>query len=156
MNTYKITIRRLIDQNRSLFYTKKNLEKLIAKFDYIQKAILTHKTYIPNAGVKPIKTQSLEFICESLNILSESEFINFIETMHNYGFCSSKNNNIALIDLNADYKVIYSYNFQSLTKQAITKRIKIENKSTYQTQILYCKPNKIKHNPISHNLIKLL
>jgi hypothetical protein len=146
MNTYKITIRRLIDKNRLLFYTKKNLEKLIAQFDYIQKAILTHKTYIPKAQVKPIKTQSLEFVCESLNILSESEFINFIETMHNCGFYSSNNNNnIALIDLNTNYKVIYSYNFQSLTKQEIEERIKKKNKSTYQTQILYCKPNKIKN-----------
>ena len=60
--------------------------------------------------------------------------------MHDYGFCSSNNNNIALIDLNADYKVIYSYNFQSLTKQPIKEQIKIKNKSNYQTQILYCKP----------------
>lgn len=140
MNTYKITIRSLIDKNRVLSYTRKKLEKLMTKFDYIQKAILTHKTYIPNAGVKPIKTQSLEFICESLNILSESQFINFIETMHDYGFYSSKNNNIALIDLNTNYKVIYSYNFQSLTKQEIKERIKKKNKSTYQTIILYTKP----------------
>ena len=140
MNTYKITIRSLIDKNRVLSYTRKKLEKLMTKFDYIQKAILTHKTYIPNAGVKPIKTQSLEFICESLNILSESQFINFIETMHDYGFYSSKNNNIALINLNTNYKVIYSYNFQSLTKQEIKERIKKKNKSTYQTIILYTKP----------------
>ena len=140
MNTYKITIRSLIDKNRVLSYTRKKLEKLMTKFDYIQKAILTHKTYIPNAGVKPIKTQSLEFICESLNILSESQFINFIETMHDYGFYSSKNNNIALIDLNTNYKIIYSYNFQSLTKQEIKERIKKKNKSTYQTTILYTKP----------------
>ena len=145
MNTFKITIRRLIDKNHLLSYTKKNLKKLIAQLDYIQKAILTHKTYIPKAQVKATKTQSLEFVCESLNILSESEFINFIETMHNYGFSSYKNNNIALIDLNTDYKIIYSYNFQSLTKQEIKERIKMENKSTYQTQILYCKPNKIKN-----------
>lgn len=140
MNTYKITIRSLIDKNRVLSYTRKKLEKLMTKFDYIQKALLTHKTYIPNAGAKPIKTQSLEFICESLNILSESQFINFIETMHDYGFYSSKNNNIALIDLNTNYKVIYSYNFQSLTKQEIKERIKKKNKSTYQTIILYTKP----------------
>jgi hypothetical protein len=146
MNTFKITIRRIIDKNHLLSYTKKNLKKLIAQFDYIQKAILTHKTYIPNAQVKPIKTQSLEFVCESLNILSESQFINFIETMHNCGFCSSNNNNIALIDLNTNYKVIYSYNFQSLTKQEIEERIKKKNRSTYQTQTLYCKPNKIKIN----------
>jgi len=141
MNTFKITIRRLIDKNHLLSYTKKNLKKLIAQFDYIQKAILTHKTYIPNAQVKATKTQSLEFVCESLNILSESQFINFIETMHNCGFYSSNNNNIALIDLNTNYKVIYSYNFQSLTKQEIEERIKKKNKSTYQTQTLYCKPN---------------
>ena len=78
-------------------------------------------------------------MCESLNILSESQFINFIETMHAYGFYSSKKNNIALIDLNPKYKVIYSYNFQSLTKQLIKEQIKIKNKSNYQTQILYCK-----------------
>jgi hypothetical protein len=78
-------------------------------------------------------------MCESLNILSESQFINFIETMHAYGFYSSKKNNIALIDLNPNYKVIYSYNFQSLTKQLIKEQIKIKNKSNYQTQILYCK-----------------
>jgi hypothetical protein len=55
--------------------------------------------------------------------------------MHDYGFCSSNNNNIALIDLNADYKVIYSYNFQSLTKQPIKEQIKIKNKDNAGTII---------------------
>ena len=79
-------------------------------------------------------------MCESLNILSESQFINFIETMQSYGFYSSKKNNIALIDLNNNYKVIYSYNFQSITKQVIKENKKNKNRSNYQTQILYCKP----------------
>jgi len=140
MNTYKITIVYCHEDNYRLIFNKKNLKKLVAKFDFIQKALLTHKTYIPKAEVDPLKTQSLEFMCESLNILSESQFINFIETMHAYGFYSSKKNNIALIDLNTNYKVIYSYNFQSLTKQLIKEQIKIKNKSNYQTQILYCKP----------------
>lgn len=139
MNTYKITIVRCHEDNYRLIFNKKNLKKLVTKFDYIQKALLTHKTYIPKAEVDPIKTQSLEFMCESLNILSESQFINFIETMHDYGFYSSKKNNIALIDLTPNYKVIYSYNFQSLTKQVINEDKKFKNRSNYQTQILYCK-----------------
>jgi len=141
MNTYKITIVRSQRDNYRLLFNKKSLKKLISKFDFIQKALLTHKTYIPNDSLDSITTQSLEFMCESLNILSESQFINFIETMHDYGFYSSKKNNIALIDLNPNYKVIYSYNFQSLTKQVIKEDKKIKNKSNYQTQILYCKPS---------------
>lgn len=140
MNTYKITIVRCHEDNYRLIFNKKNLKKLVAKFDIIQKALLTHKTYIPNDSTNPIKTQSLEFMCESLNILSESQFINFIETMQSYGFYSSKKNNIALIDLNNNYKVIYSYNFQSITKQVIKENKKNKNRSNYQTQILYTKP----------------
>ena len=60
--------------------------------------------------------------------------------MHSHSFYSSKNNTIALIDLNNNYKVIFNYNFESLTKQPIKKSNKIKNKSTYQTQILYTKP----------------
>ena len=140
MNTYKITIVRCHEDNYRLIFNKKNLKKLVAKFDIIQKALLTHKNYISKEQVEPIKTQSLEFMCESLNILSESQFINFIETMQSYGFYSSKKNNIALIDLNNNYKVIYSYNFQSITKQVIKENKKNKNRSNYQTQILYCKP----------------
>ena len=140
MNTYKITIVRCHEDNYRLIFNKKNLKKLVVKFDIIQKALLTHKNYISKEQVEPIKTQSLEFMCESLNILSESQFINFIETMQSYGFYSSKKNNIALIDLNNNYKVIYSYNFQSITKQVIKENKKNKNRSNYQTQILYCKP----------------
>ena len=140
MNTYKITIVRKHEDNYRLIFNKKNLKKLVVKFDIIQKALLTHKNYISKEQVEPIKTQSLEFMCESLNILSESQFINFIETMQSYGFYSSKKNNIALIDLNNNYKVIYSYNFQSITKQVIKENKKNKNRSNYQTQILYCKP----------------
>ena len=141
MNTYKITIVRCHEDNYRLIFNKKNLKKLVVKFDYIQKAVITHKNYIPNDSTNPITTQSLEFMCESLNILSESQFINFIETMQSYGFYSSKKNNIALIDLNNNYKVIYSYNFQSITKQVIKENKKNKNRSNYQTQILYCKPS---------------
>lgn len=140
MNTYKITIVRCYEDNYRLIFNKKNLKKLVAKFDIIQKALLTHKNYIPNDSINPIKTQSLEFMCESLNSISESQFINFIETMHSHGFYSSKKNNIALIDLNNNYKVIYSYNFQSITKQVIKENKKNKNRSNYQTQILYTKP----------------
>ena len=79
-------------------------------------------------------------MCESLNILSESQFINFIETMHTYGLYSSKKNNIALIDLNPNYKVIYSHNFHSLTKQVLKEDKKFKNKSNYQTQIYIVNP----------------
>ena len=140
MNTYKITIVRCHEDNYRLIFNKKNLKKLVAKFDIIQKALLTHKTYKPNDSIDSIKTQSLEFMCESLNILSESQFINFIETMQMHGFYSSKKNNIALIDLNNNYKVILSYNFQSITKQVIKENKKNKNRSNYQTQILYTKP----------------
>ena len=143
MNSYKITITHTVEDNYRLIFNKKDLKKLIAKFDYIQKAVLTHKTYETkhiNAQVEPEKRQSLEFICESLNSISENQFINFIEAMHSQGFYSSKNNTIALIDLNNNYKVIFNYNFESLTKQPIKKSNKIKNKSTYQTQILYTKP----------------
>ena len=139
MNSYKITITHRVEDNYRLIFNKKDLKKLIAKFDYIQKAVLTHKTYISKEQVESEKRQSLEFICESLNSISENQFINFIETMHSHRFYSSKKNNIALIDLNNNYEVIFNYNFESLTKQPIKKSNKIKNKSTYQTQILYTK-----------------
>ena len=140
MNTYKITITHTVEDNYRLIFNKKDLKKLIAKFDYIQKAVLTHKNYISKEQVEPEKRQSLEFICESLNSMSENQFINFIEAMHSQGFYSSNNNTIALIDLNNNYKVIFNYNFESLTKQPIKKNKKNKNRSTYQTQILYTKP----------------
>lgn len=102
--------------------------------------MLTHKNYISKEQVEPEKRQSLEFICESLNSMSENQFINFIEAMHSQGFYSSNNNTIALIDLNNNYKVIFNYNFESLTKQPIKENKKNKNRSTYQTQILYTKP----------------
>ena len=70
MNTYKITITHTVEDNYRLIFNKKDLKKLIAKFDYIQKAVLTHKNYISKEQVEPEKRQSLEFICESLNSMS--------------------------------------------------------------------------------------
>ena len=43
MNSYKITITHTVEDNYRLIFNKKDLKKLIAKFDYIQKAVLTNK-----------------------------------------------------------------------------------------------------------------
>ena len=51
MNTYKITIVRCHEDNYRLIFNKKNLKKLVAKFDIIQKALLTHKNYISKEQV---------------------------------------------------------------------------------------------------------
>ena len=48
MNSYKITITHTVEDNYRLIFNKKDLKKVIAKFDYIQKAVLTHKNYISN------------------------------------------------------------------------------------------------------------
>lgn len=121
MNTYKITIEctSLLD----LCYENTSIEKLIAKFDYIKKAILLHKTYINEYNNEYTKHKekkiSLEFICEGANIISEIQFKNFIETMRSSGFYSMNDKTICLIKINASYEIIYSYYFQSLIKQEI-------------------------------------
>lgn len=134
MNTYKITIEctSLLD----LCYENTSIEKLIAKFDYIKKAILLHKTYMNKHNKHEEKKISLEFICKGANIISETQFKTFIETMRSSGFYSMNDKTICLIKINASYEIIYEYKFQSLTKQKIEERNK-ENKSNYHTQILY-------------------
>jgi hypothetical protein len=135
MNTYKITIEctSLLD----LIYKDESLIKLIAKFDYIQKAVRLYKNYFNESTNETEKKESLEFICECANIISEAQFTNFIETMRASEFYSFNNKPIYLIKINKNYEIIYSYNFESLTKRKIEDRFKLKNKSTYHTQILY-------------------
>ena len=143
MNTYKISIETtsLLD----LCYENASVEKLVTKFDYIKKAILLHKTYINEYNNEYNKHKekkiSLEFICECANIISETQFKNFIETMRSSGFYSMNDKTICLIKINASYEIIYSYYFQSLIKQEIEESNRKKNKSTYHTQVLYTKPN---------------
>jgi hypothetical protein len=144
MNTYKITMEctSLLD----LIYKDESIEKLIIKFDYIQKALRLYKYYFNESTNKTEEKESLEFICESANIISETQFKNFIETMRASEFYSFNNKPIYLIKINNNYEIIYKYNFESLTKRTIEERFKLKNKSTYHTQILYerLKKNKIK------------
>lgn len=153
MNTYKITIEctSLLD----LCYEDTSIEKLIAKFDYIEKAILLHKTYINKHNKHEEKKTSLEFICHHANIISETQFKTFIETMRSSGFYSDNDKTICLIKINTSYEIIYNYKFQSLTKQEIKERNK-ENKSNYHTQILYAKTQKyIRPSPPITQSLKL-
>jgi|APGre2960657444_1045066.scaffolds.fasta_scaffold04204_1 hypothetical protein len=139
MNTYKITIEctSLLD----LIYKDESLIKLINKFDYIQKAHRLYKSYYNENENKTEKKESLEFICECANIISEAQFKNFIETMHASEFYSFNNKIISLIKINTNYEIIYKYNFETLTKREIEERFKLKNKSTYHTLILYEKTN---------------
>jgi hypothetical protein len=135
MNTYKITIEctSLLD----LCYENDSVEKLITRFDYIQKALRLYKYYFNESTNKTEEKESLEFICECANIISETQFKNFIETMRASEFYSFNNKPIYLIKINNNYEIIYSFNFESLTKRTIEERFKLKNKSTYDTQILY-------------------
>ena len=140
MNIYKITIvsTSLLD----LCYENASVEKLITKFDYIEKAIIVYKTYINEYDKSEEKQVSLEFMCRCANEITETQFKNFIETMRSSGFYSANNRTISLIKINASYEIIYNYKFESLTKEKIKERIKKKNKSIYHTQILYAKTNK--------------
>jgi hypothetical protein len=135
MNTYKITIEctSLLD----LIYKDESLIKLITKFDYIQKAVRIYKHYFNKYTNETEEKESLEFICKCTNIISEAQFKNFIETMRASEFYSFNDKPIYLIKNNNNYEIIYSYNFESLTKRTIKERFKLKNKSTYHTQILY-------------------
>lgn len=135
MNTYKITIEctSLLD----LIYKDESLIKLITKFGYIKKALRLYKYYFNESTNETEEKESLEFICECANIISETQFINFIETMRASEFYSFNNKIISLIKINNNYETIYSYNFESLTKRTIEERFKLKNKSTYHTLILY-------------------
>ena len=132
MNSYKITIE--CTSWNDLCYNDESLENLITKFEYIKKAWLLYKTYKNELKI------SLEFMCESANEISESQFKSFIETMRASGFYSSNDKTICLIKITDSYQIIYKYHFQSLAKQKIEQRIK-KNKSSYRTIILYDKPN---------------
>jgi len=111
-----------------------------------QKALRLYKHYFNESTNETEEKESLEFICECANIISETQFKNFIETMRASEFYSFNNKPIYLIKINNNYEIIYKYNFESLTKRAIEERFKLKNKSTYHTQILYerLKKNKIK------------
>jgi hypothetical protein len=132
MNSYKITIE--CTSLNDLCYNDESLENLITKFEYIKKAWLLYKTYKNELKI------SLEFMCESANEISESQFKSFIETMRASGFYSSNDKTICLIKITDSYQIIYKYHFQSLAKQKIEHRIK-KNKSSYRTIMLYDKPN---------------
>jgi hypothetical protein len=132
MNSYKITIE--CTSLNDLCYNDESLENLITKFDYIKKAWLLYKTYKNELKI------SLEFMCDSANEISESQFKSFIETMRASGFYSSNDKPIYLIKITDSYQIIYKYHFQSLAKQKIEQRIK-KNKSSYRTITLYDKPN---------------
>ena len=124
MNSYKITIE--CTSWNDLCYNDESLENLITKFEYIKKAWLLYKTYKDELKI------SLEFMCESANEISESQFKSFIETMRASGFYSSNDKTICLIKITDSYQIIYKYHFQSLAKQKIEQRIK-KNKSSYRT-----------------------
>jgi hypothetical protein len=130
MNSYKITIE--CTSWNDLCYKDESLENLITKFDYIKKAWLLYKKYKDEIKEK----KSLEFICECANEISESQFKFFIETMRASDFYSSNDKTISLIKITDSYQIIYKYNFQSLTKQKIEKRMK-KNNSIYRTIMLY-------------------
>jgi hypothetical protein len=137
MNSYKITIE--CTSWNDLCYNDESLENLITKFEYIKKAWLLYKTYKNELKI------SLEFMCESANEISESQFKSFIETMRASGFYSSNDKTICLIKITDSYQIIYKYHFQSLAKQKIEERIK-KNKSSYRTITLYDKPNFFNHS----------
>jgi hypothetical protein len=137
MNSYKITIE--CTSLNDLCYNDESLENLITKFDYIKKAWLLYKTYKNELKI------SLEFMCESANEISESQFKSFIETMRASGFYSLNDKTICLIKITDSYQIIYKYHFQSLAKQKIEERIK-KNKSSYRTITLYDKPNYFNHS----------
>jgi len=128
-------------------YNKINFENLINATDYIEKALILHKTSILHKKLKKIKftTKSLEFLCKCTNE-SVIDLKTFIEAMHTLGYSSSHNTFIYLITINNNdlatrYEAILKYRFQSITEEPLEETIKkrSENKSSYYTQTLYSK-----------------
>ena len=77
--------------------------------------------------------KSIEFACD---ILTEQEFISFIEKMQQAGFYSKRDSNIKFIDKNV---TLYDYSFQTIEKQHIVKREYKRNTSSYSHVCLYKK-----------------
>ena len=77
--------------------------------------------------------KSIEFACD---MLTEQEFISFIEKMHQAGFYSLWDSNIRFIDKNV---TVYDYSFQTIQPQHIVKREYKRNTSSYSRVCLYKK-----------------
>jgi len=151
MNNYKIKIsctkkEDLCYNNEKLTrtnYNKQNLENLINNTDYIEKSLFLYKTIKIESNKIPtttLETTSLEFICKCDNEISDIDFETFIKDMKNIGFRSNPENTIHLIKINGNNQneTIFTYKFDSITKQKIKKKHK-PNRSTYHTQMLYTK-----------------
>lgn len=151
MNNYKIRISCTsngdLSYNNEEFpgeiYNKLSYDKLIHtdfgdKTLIIHKALILHKT-ITRKDNKPIKTKSLEFICN--NEISIIDFETFIKAMQTFGFSSNDRNTIQLIKTrtNKPHETILNYRFQSITQKKIPPVRRHKNNSTYSTQFLYKK-----------------
>ena len=99
--------------------------------DNIKEIFILHKNKTVCKNRFYIK--SIEFACD---ILTEQEFISFIEKMQQAGFYSKRDSNIKFIDKNV---TLYDYSFQTIEKQHIVKREYKRNTSSYIHVCLYKK-----------------
>lgn len=99
--------------------------------DNIKEIFILHKNKTVCKNRFYIK--SIEFACD---ILTEQEFISFIEKMQQAGFYSKRDSNIKFIDKNV---TLYDYSFQTIEKQHIVKREYKRNTSSYSHVCLYKK-----------------
>ena len=99
--------------------------------DNIKEIFILHKN--KTACKNRFFIKSIEFACD---ILTEQEFISFIEKMQQVGFYSKRDSNIKFIDKNV---TLYDYSFQTIEKQHIVKREYKRNTSSYSHVCLYKK-----------------
>ena len=135
MNNYKIKISCTSKEELSLNnkkismknYTKNKL--LLHKHDYINKIIILYKIS------HKFTTKTLEFLCT--NLITEIDFKIFIQNMIDNGFSSKYNTTISFIKNDNPHNPIYSYKFQTITKNNKVKQIKkSNNNSKYITYFL--------------------
>ena len=81
--------------------------------------------------------KSIEFSSDT--VMTEQQFISFINHMQEAGFYSKRDSNIKFIDKNV---TVYNYSFQTIQKQHFEKRQYKRNTSTYRHMTLYKKNSK--------------
>jgi hypothetical protein len=103
--------------------------------DFIDKIMILYKNS-KRHDIKNFVVKSLEIICNTK--LTEKQFIEYIEKMHDCGFRSCKNDVVVeFIDIE-DYKTIYKYSFNFMEPVKIKQRNRhYKNNSSYYVDTFY-------------------
>ena len=102
--------------------------------DFINKIIILYK-YSKRHDIENFVVKSLEIICNTE--LTENQFIEYIEKMHDCGFESKNNVTVEFINIE-DNKTIYKYSFNSMEPVRIIPRNgQYKNNSSYTVSTIY-------------------